>query len=137
MEDTAGWSAAGAVSELAARIPAMDVPPQIGDVLPRADTAWHERVKLEKWILAERGHGLEWHRVFHVGVGDSQGVWEAIALAARGAVISTVRDHGSDGIVCDVEVDLTIGERTAPVTISWHYTDKASAPRLVTAYVTL
>ena len=41
------------------------------------------------------------------------------------------------GIVCGIETELTVGERTAPVTISWHYASEEAAPRLVTGYPTL
>jgi hypothetical protein len=112
-------------------------PPKIGEPLPRADEVWHEPVKLERWILAERGHGKEWRRIFRVGLEDHDRVWEAIVSAVEGARIITVRDKGADGIVCGVEVELTIVDRSAPVTMSWHYTTDVAAPRLVTAYITL
>jgi hypothetical protein len=115
----------------------MSWPPKLGDPLPRADAVWFETAKLELWILAERGHGHEWERVFHVTVEDSKRVWEAIAAATHDAVIATVRDRGADGVVCGVEVVLTIGERSAPVIVSWHYASEEAAPRLVTAYVSL
>jgi hypothetical protein len=115
----------------------MGWPPKIGEVLPRATECWHERVKLEYWVLAARGHGPEWERVFRVGLEDQERVWEAIAAGAAGAQIATVRDRGAEGIVCGIEMELTLGERTAPVTISWHYASEGAAPRLVTAYPTL
>lgn len=115
----------------------MTWPPQIGDPLPRADQAWFEPVKLDDWILGEDGHGKEWRRVFHVGLEDRERVWEAIASAVRNAPIATVRNRGFKGIVCSVKVELTIGERTAPVTVGWHYASEKAAPRLVTAYITL
>jgi hypothetical protein len=111
--------------------------PEIGALLPRAADAWYEQVKLEGWVLAERGHGPDWERVFRVGVKDSERVWEAIAAAIEGARVATVRDRGGHGIVCGVEVELTIGERTAAVTLSWHYAAQGAAPRLVTAYISL
>jgi hypothetical protein len=115
----------------------MSWPPKAGDLLPLAAEAWYEQIKLDEWILAERGHGGEWRRVFRVGVEDSERVWEAILAAVEGARIATVRDRGADGIVCGVEVELTLADRTAPVTLSWHYAGEATAPRLVSAYVTL
>jgi hypothetical protein len=115
----------------------MGWPPNLGEILPRAEEAWYDPVKLDEWVLAERGHGSEWERVFLVSREDRERVWEAIAAAAQGAQIKTVRDRGADGVVCGVEVEVTIGERTAPVTISWHYEDAEAAPRLATAYPTL
>lgn len=115
----------------------MPWPPKTGEPLPRADRVWYEPVKLEDWILAEVGHGKEWQRVFNVGLEDHKRVWEAIISAVQGARIIIVRDKGADGIVCGVEVELTIGERSAPVTMSWHYATDVAALRLVTAYITL
>jgi hypothetical protein len=112
-------------------------PPKIGDPLPGADQVWYEPAKLEDWILGEEGHGKEWRRVFRVGLEERERVWHAIALAVQNARITAVRDRGSKGIVCSVKVELTVGERTAPVTISWHYASEEAAPRLVTAYITL
>lgn len=57
--------------------------------------------------------------------------------AAHDARVTTVRDRGMNGVVCGVEVQVTILERTAPVTISWHYESEGAAPRLVTAYTSL
>jgi len=112
-------------------------PPTIGEPLPRADQVWYEPVKLEDWILAQRDHGEDWLRVFHVELEDRDQLWEAIVAAVQGAPVTTVRDRGANGIVCGVEVELTIRERTAPVTISWHYETEGAEPRLVTAYVSL
>ena len=55
----------------------------------------------------------------------------------RDEVAGSSDDRLPNGIVCGVEVELTIGERTAPVTISWHYESEEAAPRLVTAYTSL
>lgn len=115
----------------------MPWPPKIGEPLPRADQVWYEAVKLENWVLGEVGHGKEWPRVFQVGLKDRDGVWEGIASAVQNAQIATVRDRGLKGIVCSVKVEVTLGERTAPVTIGGHYASEEAAPRLVTAYVTL
>jgi hypothetical protein len=112
-------------------------PPKIGEPLPRADAAWYEPVKLHAWVLAERGHGAEWQRVFHVGAEDNKRVWEAIFAAVQEARIATVRDRGAKGVICGVEVQLSLGDRAASVRISWHYVNDQSAPRLVTAYIAL
>jgi hypothetical protein len=112
-------------------------PPKPGEALPRAVECWYEQVKLHDWVLAERGHGREWSRVFHLGPDDGECFWEAISAAVLESPIATVRDRGKDGVVCGIEVELTIEGRTAPVTISWHYEDEEAAPRLVTAYPTL
>ncbi len=58
-------------------------------------------------------------------------------MAVQGTQIASVRGRGAKGIVCSVKVELTIGDRTAPVTISWHYASEGAAPRPVSASVTL
>jgi hypothetical protein len=115
---------------------AMGWPPRAGESLPKAAEARCEQVKLVDWVLATRGHGAEWERVFLVNRDDWERVWEAIAATAPGAQIKTIRDRGADGVVCGVEVEVTIGKRTALVTVSWHYEDAEAAPRLATAYPT-
>lgn len=130
-------AAVGGASGLTATILDMTWPPQIGDPLPRAGQAWYEPAKFEDWIFAERGHGREWRRVFHVGLEDRGRVWEAIVATVEQARIAAIRGRGAKGIVFSVQVELMIGDRTAPVTICWHYATERSAPRLVTAYVSL
>jgi hypothetical protein len=112
----------------------MGWPPQPGEQLPRADACWYEPIKFEEWILAPRGHGREWRDVFGVGQGDRGRVWQALASAARTAAIVEVRDRESLGVVCGIREQVTIGKRSALVTVSWHYADPTAAPRLATAY---
>lgn len=112
----------------------MGWPPQPGKPLPRASACWYEPVKFEEWILAPRGHGLEWNRVFDVGPRDRERVWQALASAATYAVIAEVRDHGEDGVVCGIRERVKIRMRSAKVTMSWHYEDSTAPPRLITAY---
>jgi hypothetical protein len=115
----------------------MNWPPEIGELLPRAELAWCERSKLENWVLGVEGHGREWARVFGVRAEDSASVWEAIFEAAVGAVVHAVRDRDPFGVTCGVKASITIGIRSAPAILSWHYSDPDAAPRLVTAYLTL
>lgn len=35
-------------------------PPRVGEALPRGQDASYEQPKWSEWILAPRGHGLEW-----------------------------------------------------------------------------
>ena len=112
----------------------MGWPPQVGDALPRASECWYEPIKFQAWILAPRGHGHEWERVFGVGLADLEQVWEALASAADAAPIVEVRDRGGDGVACGNRERVTIGKRSAVVTMSWHYEDSSAAPRLATAY---
>lgn len=112
----------------------MGWPPQVGEPLPRASDCWYERAKFEEWILAPRGHGREWRQVFGVGPEDGDRAWRALVSAAGSAVIVEVRDREPDGIVCGVRARVAISERSAMVTMSWHYEDPTAAPRLATAY---
>jgi hypothetical protein len=108
--------------------------PIVGLPLPRAADAHATLEKLQQWILADRGHGKEWGAVFRVSSADTQLVWRAITDVVRLASIHKVIDLGRDGIVCGVDLTITIGLRTAGVRTSWHYAHTGAAPRLVTAY---
>lgn len=112
----------------------MGWPPQPGEALPQASACWYELIKFEEWILAPRGHGREWQRVFGVGPEDQERVWQALAPAAATATIIEVRDRGEDGVACGIRERVTIGTRSAMVTMSWHYEDSSATPRLATAY---
>ena len=110
--------------------------PEIGQPLPRAADAHAPTEKWRGWILAAHGHGREWTRVFEAGPDDSEAIWQAIAAVVLDAPVSAVRDRAPHGVVCGVEVELTINDRTARVATAWHYADEVAAPRLVTAYPT-
>jgi hypothetical protein len=47
---------------------------------------------------------------------------------------ASFRDPAPYGVVCGVEMTVTINDRIAPIATSWHYRDQEAAPRLVTAY---
>jgi hypothetical protein len=111
----------------------MSWPPRIGERLPRATDAWCAQSKLHDWILGEEGHGDEWRRVFHVGAGDGDLVWDAIAEAVLKAPITGLRGKGS-AVTYGVLLALRINDRVALVLTAWHYEDESAAPRLVTAY---
>ena len=102
--------------------------------MPRAADAYSAEDKWQRWILAAHGHGDDWERVFGVRPNDSERVWAAISPAVLDAPVSVVRERAPYGVVCGVEVTLTIDDRTAPVATAWHYADEDAAPRLVTAY---
>src|SRR5690348_7993925 len=112
----------------------MGWPPQIGEPLPRATDCWYEPAKLIDWVLGEDGHGAEWERVMHVGVPDSEEVWQAISILARTAEVTGFRDLGRFGFNCEVDAQLTIGERSAMFRTIWHYAAPDAAPRLVSAF---
>ena len=107
--------------------------PAVGELLPRAAEAYSAPEKWDQWILAGRGHGWEWARVFRVGPADVEEIWRAITEAVLDAPISSV--HRADtGVSCAVYAVLEIGARTAPVRSVWHYANAEAAPRLVTAF---
>jgi hypothetical protein len=108
--------------------------PKIGKPLPRAADAYAEPEKWRDWILAERGHGSEWAHVFHVDPGAAEKVWSVIVEAVIDAPLHKIADRGPNGVVCGVDMKLTIGSRSARVRTSWHYESAGAAPRLVTAY---
>jgi hypothetical protein len=111
-------------------------PPQVGDLLPQAADAWCVQEKWLAWILAEDGHGSEWAKVLQVEPDEWELAWQALKGAVLEAAIRTVRSLDAGGVTCSVRVELTIGERTAPVVSAWHYSEPGEAPRLVTAYPT-
>lgn len=114
----------------------MGWPPQIGEALPRAADAWCVQEKWGAWILAEDGHGPEWAKVLQVDADEWELAWQALKKAVHGAPVETVRSIDAGGVACRVTVELTFGERTAPVVSAWHYAEPGSAPRLVTAFPT-
>lgn len=112
----------------------MGWPPEIGAPLPRAADAWCERAKLIRWVLGEDGHGAEWQRVMHVNIEDAEETWRAISTLAATAEVTGLRDLGRYGFNCEVDGQLTIGERSATVRTIWHYAGRDAAPRLVSAF---
>jgi hypothetical protein len=69
-----------------------------------------------------------------VPVQEREPSWTAFAVGVVHAPVWGVRDRGAHGVICAVDVTLTINDRTASVTTAWHYADADAAPRLVTAY---
>jgi hypothetical protein len=109
-------------------------PPTIGDPLPRVDAAWFEPVKWEAWILDPRGHGQDWERVLKAGMADDRRLWTAIRAELWNAPVTALRDLGSRGVLCEVQMRVSIGSRTTQTVTAWHYATDQSDPRLVTAY---
>ncbi len=105
----------------------------VGQPLPRADDAYATTEKWSHWILADRGHGREWARVFRVHPADSEQVWQALADAVLHAPVSSVRKVAL-GVTCEVNAVLAINGRIAMVRSAWHYADTTDAPRLVRAF---
>lgn len=110
--------------------------PIIGQPLPRAAEAYAAPEKWQSWILADHGHGLEWARVFRIGLDDADLLWEAIADGILLAPIFATRDVSPYGLSCHVPLVLTLNDRVARALTIWHYGSIESQPRLVTAYPT-
>jgi hypothetical protein len=88
-------------------------------------------------VLGVEGHGPEWSTVFNIGLNDWTLVWHTMVESAVGIPIKVVHDRSPFGFTCGVDIWLTVNCRSAPVTLSLHYSDKDSPPRLVTAYPNL
>lgn len=102
--------------------------------MPRTAEAYATTGKWRGWILAAHGHGPEWARIFEAGPDDGEQIWQALATAVGDTPVSTIRDRAPHGVVCGVEMTVTIDDRTASVATAWHYVDEDAAPRLITAY---
>jgi hypothetical protein len=109
--------------------------PTVGQPLPRAAEAYTTPEKWTDWILADRGHGREWARVFRVCPAHAEQIWHEIANGVLNAPVSSVREVAL-GMTCEVHMELTIRARTATVRSAWHYADTEDPPRLVTAFPT-
>jgi hypothetical protein len=116
-------------------MPAAQSIPTTGQPLPRADEAYAAPEKWDEWILADRGHGREWAYVFHAGPGDADRVWRAITEAVQETPIASIREIG-EGIGCQVDILLTINNRTSKVRSVWHYATPIGRPRLISAFPT-
>jgi hypothetical protein len=110
--------------------------PTIGQPLPRAAEAYAAPEKWEDWILADRGHGPEWARVFRIGLDDAGRLWRAIADGILLAPVFATRDVSPYGFSCQVGLVLTLNDRAARALTIWHYESASHPPRLVTAYPT-
>ena len=88
-------------------------------------------------MLGPEGHGPEWSTVFHVGLSDWPLVWSSMIDAAIGVPIKIVHDQSPFGFTCGVDAWLTVKGRSALISLSLHYADEDSSPRLVTAYPNL
>jgi hypothetical protein len=114
----------------------MKWPPEVGEALARAEDAWCSREKWVAWILVEPGHGADRAKVFQVEADEWELAWHALKDAVGDAAIGTVRLLDAGGVSCGLTVELSIGERSAPVVSAWHYAEPGAPPRLVTAYPT-
>jgi hypothetical protein len=80
--------------------------------MPRAADAYAPTHKWRGWILAAHGHGPDWARVFGLGPNEVDQIWRSMVAAIGDAPVSTIRDRGAHGVVCGIEMELTLNDRT-------------------------
>ena len=123
----------------------MTWPPQIGELLARAEEAYAVHEKIAGYSL-KLGHprGGEkadaFARVLGITAADLDYLAEALLEGARTIPITTIRDRGRHGVLCQVIVPVRgLGDhvgRTANVLTAWEIRWEDDPPRLVTAYIT-
>jgi len=120
-------------------------PPQIGELLPRAEDAYGVREKLTRYALnADHDDGGAKAAGFAAVLGITAADLEYLATALLAGVqehaTAEVRDRGEHGMHCRVIIPVAgIGERAdrvANVRTVWEIRWEGDAPRLVTAYIT-
>lgn len=122
----------------------MGWPPQVGELLPRAQEAFGVRYKLETYSLAiSHQSGGAKAKGFALILGitiDNAAYLEAEIL--RGILASpivAVRTRRPFGITCAVDCPVrgigALSARVAPVRTAWLFSDPASSPRLTSAYL--
>ncbi len=122
----------------------MGWPPQVGDVLPRAEECFGLRDKLSNYSLNpahERGfakaRGFE--TLLGVTVADLEYLEATIRIGIRGAPIGSIRDNSPYGVLCAVDIAVRgvreKASRSIGVCTVWELADREAAPRLVSAYV--
>jgi hypothetical protein len=119
-------------------------PPEIGELVPRAEDAWGILEKLVSYSL-DRDHRDGGHkaRVFRAVLGITATDVDYLAYALREGLVNTpvrrVRANSRHGVVCGVWITVRgLGarvDRTAVVRTAWEIRHEDDAPRLVTAYI--
>jgi hypothetical protein len=119
-------------------------PPQIGELLPRAEDAWGILEKLASYSLdLDHRDGGHKARVFQAVLGITATDVDYLAYALREGLVTTpvrrVRANPPHGVVCGVWITVRgLGarvDRTAVVRTAWEIRHEDDAPRLVTAYI--
>lgn len=121
----------------------MGWPPQVGELLPRAEEAFGIREKLMTYSLvtSHRSGGSK-ARGFESILGITlETVDHLEAEILRSILISpivAVREDHPFGIACAVDCPVrgvgNLGHRMAPVRTAWIFSNPGSAPRLTSAY---
>jgi hypothetical protein len=122
----------------------MTWPPQPGELLPRAAEAVGVREKLIGYSLnslhdsgGPKADGFR--RILGITPQDVEYLETAIRAGVLVVPIRSVRDKGSSGVNCLVEMPLrgtgTKSTRKVDLRTAWELADANAAPRLVTAYL--
>lgn len=106
--------------------------PAVGRPLPQAADAYVSDEKGLGYVLAPDGHGADWRRVVQDLPGED--LWAAIKTGLATAPVLDVRDLGTLGSTCRVQLILPLGGREVPCRTIWHFAGADAAPRLVTAF---
>lgn len=123
----------------------MTWPPQIGELLPRAEDAYGVHEKIAGYSL-KLGHprGGEkadaFARVLGITAADLDYLAETLLGGVRTIPSTAIRDRGEHGVLCQVIVPVHgLGDRagrTANVLTAWEIRWDGDPPRMVTAYIT-
>jgi hypothetical protein len=117
-------------------------PPQIGELLPRAEDAYGVQEKLLNYSLKAghpRGKAEAFAQVLAVTAEDLDYVAEALVNGIRRTPVSGVRPAGLHGFHCEVIVQVRgvrdRADRVANVLTAWQIRWDGDRPRLITAYI--
>jgi hypothetical protein len=118
-------------------------PPEIGELLPRAEDAYGVHHKLSGYSLDvehPRGKATAFAQALGLTVDDLEYLTDALLTAVRTRPVSGVRPAGEHGFHCEVIVRVRglreRAESVANVLTAWQIRWDGDAPRLITAYVT-
>lgn len=122
----------------------MSWPPQIDELLPRAEDAYGVHEKLVGYSL-NRDHADGRHKavlfkaVLDIAAADVDYLAESLVAGIADTLISAVRANAPYGYLCEVRVNVrglrARDNRTAVVTTGWEIAWEGDAPRLVTALI--
>ena len=120
----------------------MSWPPQIGELLSRAEDAYGVHEKLLNYSLKARhprGKAEAFARALAVTADDLEYVAEALLGGIRTTPMSGVRPAGVHGFPCEVVVQMRglrdRADRVANVLTAWQIRWDGEPPRLITAYI--
>ena len=120
----------------------MSWPPQIGELLPRAQDAHGVHEKLVDYSLKTghpRGKAGGFAQALGIKADDVEYVAEALLSGVRATPMSGVRAAGVHGFHCEVIVQVRglrdRADRVGHVLTAWQIRWDGDRPRLITAYI--